>query len=219
MNDLTIEVQRRETLGKNANRRLRTTGQVPAVVYGAGRDPLNIQVEAEKVEQLLKSGSGENTVFLLKLAGTDQSRHTMIRELQTDAITGEMIHIDFLRILLDQKVRVMVPVKLEGEAPGVKTDGGMLDFITRELELECLPNDIPRYLTADISDLRIGQHLEARQLELPEEVTLLGEPERVLVSVAQSRVAVEEEEEGDELLETASPEPEVVGQGKAEEAE
>lgn len=218
MSEITLEVHERAETGKNSNRRLRASGEVPAVVYGAGLDPAAIRVPERKVVEILKSGSGGNTVFQLQLHGTDQSRHAMIRELQTDALTGEMIHIDFQRIVMDQKVKVQVQVELEGEAEGVKTDGGLLDFVTREVDIECLPNKIPRQLVLDVSPLHIGQHVEAKDLELPEGVELLMDPERVIVSVSLPKmVEVETEEDEDELLETEAAEPEVMQRGKAEE--
>ncbi len=119
MSDFTIEVERRETRGKNANRRIRATGAIPAVVYGAGKEPVPIQVDRRRFAELLKTEGGENAVFLLKLAGTEKSRHTMIRELQVDVIRGEPIHVDFQRILLDQVVKVAIPVEIRGEAHGV----------------------------------------------------------------------------------------------------
>ncbi len=212
MEESTVEVHTREETGKNANRRLRATGQVPAVVYGAGKDSLSIQVETRQVKELLKSASGENTVFLLKLSGTDKSRHTMIRELQTDSITGEMIHIDFQRVMLDQVVRVNVPVELQGEAFGVHTDGGILDFVTREVAVECLPGNIPPAIVLDVSELLIGQHVEAGQLEMPESVTMLEDVERVIVSIAQRKLVEEVVEEDEGLLTAEAEEPEVVGE-------
>ncbi len=217
MSEIVLEVHEREAQGKNANRRLRASGEVPAVVYGGGQDPASIRVQDRKVEEILRSGSGGNTVFLLKLHGTDQKRHAMIRELQTDSLTGAMIHIDFQRILLDQKVKIMVPIELEGEAEGVKTDGGLLDFVTRDLEVECLPNKIPQSIVLDVTPLHIGQHVEAAELELPDDVELLTDPERVIVSVAVPKVVEEEVEEEDELLlEAEAEEPEVMQRGKAE---
>jgi large subunit ribosomal protein L25 len=204
-------------MGKNANRRLRAGGEVPAVVYGAGLGSVPIQVAERRVFDILRSGSGSNTVFLLQLHGTDQQRHAMIRELQTDALTGKLVHIDFQRIELDKKVQVEVPIELVGEAQGVKTEGGMLDFVTREVEVECLPNTIPPHLDLDVSALHVGQHVEAGQLQLPEGVELLTEPERVIVSIAARQAAEAEEGEGEEalLLEAKAEEPEVIHRGKA----
>ncbi len=218
MSEIVLEVQQREAQGKNANRRLRAGGEVPAVVYGAGLDPAPIRVQERKVEEILKSGSGGNTVFLLKLPGTDKKRHAMIRELQTDSLTGEMIHLDFQRILMDQTVKVMIPVELEGEAEGVKTEGGLLDFVTREIEVECLPSNIPQSVQLVVSELHIGQHVEASELEVPEGVELLTDAERVIVSVALQKVVEEEVEEVEEdlLIETEATEPEVIQRGKVE---
>lgn len=218
MSHLEIEVEKRETRGKNANRRLRSEGRLPAVVYGGGVDPLAIQIEIRTLEDLMRTAGSENAVFLLKLAGTKESRHTMIRELQQDAVTGELIHVDFQRILLDQKVRVMVPIELHGTAQGVKNEGGLLDFVTREVEVECLPDKIPVSLPIDVGPLHVGQHLEVAQLELPEGVALHVEPERVLVSVTARRGGPEDEvEEEEELLEKVTAEPEVIKRGKDEE--
>lgn len=218
MNETVLEVHPREAAGKNANRRLRAAGQLPAVVYGAGKPTVPIRVEQRKVLELLKSASGENTVFLLQLAGTGKSRHTMIRELQSDAVTGEMIHIDFQRVLMDQKVRVSVPVEVVGEAYGVRNEAGLLDFITREVEVECLPGDIPNAIELDVSPLHVGQHVEAGELRLPEEVELLEDAERVIVSVAVKRAIhlEEEEEEAEELLTAEAAEPEVIGRKEEE---
>jgi large subunit ribosomal protein L25 len=177
-----------------------------------------IQLEKRKLDDLLKSTGSENSVFLLKLTGTGKSRHTMIREMQRDAVTGDLIHVDFLRVMLDEKVRVSVPIELRGESAGVKNEGGLLDFVTREVEVFCLPNNIPPYFELDVSDLHVGQHLEASQLDLPAEVELHVEPERVIASVAARRVGVVElEEEEEELLEKVAAEPEVVKRGKADE--
>ncbi|MEE8522842.1 MAG: 50S ribosomal protein L25 [Thermoanaerobaculia bacterium] len=220
MQEQTIEVSPREETGKNANRRLRASGQVPAVVYGGGKEAkgsVPIRVDRRKIEDLLKI-AGENAVFLLELAGTDQSRHTMIKELQIDTLTGEMIHIDFQRVLLDQVVRVSVPIEIIGEASGVRNEGGLLDFVTREIEIESLPASIPTHIELDVTELNIGQHVEAGELELPEGVKLLADEERVVVSVALRKVVEEEVEEEDELLTAEGEEPELVGEEEADES-
>jgi large subunit ribosomal protein L25 len=213
MSEMTIEVQQRQEIGKNANRRLRASGQVPAVVYGSGLDPATIQVEKRQIENLLRKGGGENAVFLLKLAGTDKSRHTMIREMQIDVLNGDMIHIDFQRIKMDEVVKVFVPIEVHGVAEGVKAEGGMLDHPTREVEVSCLPSSIPSQIGLDVSALNVGQHIEAGELELPEGVELLSDSDRVIVSVmAKQKVEeTEEGEDGEELLSTEAEEPQVVG--------
>lgn len=222
MSERTIEVQEREVTGKNANRRLRGSGLIPAVVYGGGMDSVPIQVDTKVIYDLLKQEGGENAVFLLQLAGTDQKRHTMVREVVVDPISRQIIHIDFQRVVMTEKVRVAVGIELVGTPEGVKNQGGVLDFISREVEIEALPRNIPPKLVLEVSALDIGDHLEAKDLELPAEVELVGEPERVIVSVAHSRVSavVEEAEAGAEeelLLEAEDEEPEVIGRGKEDE--
>ncbi len=224
MSEITIEVNRREETGKNANRRLRASGFIPAVVYGGGRDSLSIQVEKQVIHDLLRQEGGEHAVFLLKLAGTDKSRHTMVRDVEIDSVSRQIIHIDFQRVLMTEKVKVMVGIELLGTPEGVKNEGGVMDFITREVEIESLPGDLPAKLTLDVTDLNIGDHLEAKDLEIPEKVELMEELGRVIVSVAHSRVSDEVEEaeaEGEELLlEAEAEEPELIGRGKeAEESE
>ena len=211
--ETTVEVSERERGGKNASRRLRREGLVPAVVYGAQLDPLPIQVEARTVQRLLRT-FGENAVFLLKLQGTDESRHTMVKDIQYDALTGGLVHIDFLRVDMDQKVRVRVPIELVGVSIGVKRDGGMLDFVSREIEVECLPADIPEHVDLEVSELQIGQHVEAREAKLPANVTLVDEPNKVLVSVSIARAAIEAPTAEEGLIEAARTEPEVIQRGK-----
>ena len=224
MSDITLEVQSREETGTSPNRRLRAAGFIPAVVYGGGLDPVAIQVERKTLHDLFKQTGGENAVFLLKMAGTDQKRHSMVRELTIDPITRQVVHIDFLRILMTEKVKVQVPIDLAGTPAGVKNDGGVLDFITREVEVECLPGDIPQTLELDVTALEIGAHYEAKDLELPKSVELMVELDKVIVAVAHSRVATEVEEAEAEaaeagLLEEEAAEPELIGRSTEGEAE
>lgn len=212
MSELTIEVQARAETGKNVNRRLRAAGLIPAVVYGDQKEAVPIQVEQRAIETLLRTGGGENAVFLLKLAGTKDSRHAMIRDLQVDTVRGDMLHIDFFRINMKEKVQVEVPIEIQGVADGVRNQGGILDFVTRELAVECLPKDIPERIAVDVNALEIGDHVEAGQLELPKGVELLEEADRVLVSIHAPRVEEVEEPEEEALLEAPKEEPEVIGQ-------
>lgn len=205
---MTIEVQPREETGKNANRRSRSRGKIPAVVYGGGKESVSIEVDRKTLVDTLKGHSGENPIFLLKLG--DKERHAMIRHTQVDPVSRHVIHIDFQRVLLDQKVRVAVPVELVGTAVGVKVEGGMLDFVTREVHVECLPGQIPKHLEADVTDLHVGQHLEARELKLPENVVLLDDPEKVILSLSHGRLETPEEAAAERA------EPEVIKKAKAE---
>jgi large subunit ribosomal protein L25 len=221
MAETTIEVVRRERVGKSDNRRLRKADLIPAVLYGAGRDPVSIQVPRRVLTDSFKDGGHENRIFLLKLGGTDQSRHAMIRELQLDPVDNRILHVDFQRILMDQKVRVKVHLKLEGIPYGVKTDAGILDFVTREIEVECLRCAIPHEIGVEVSELHVGDHLEAGAVNLPDGVSYLGSPDVVIASVKHARMEVVETPtvEGEPAVAAAQPvEPEVIQRGKKEEA-
>lgn len=207
---MNIEVSPRQQTGKNANRRSRAKGKIPAVVYGGGRESVAIEIDRKTLMDLLRNHLGEHPIFLLKLG--DRERHAMIRNMQTDPVSRQVIHIDFQRVLLDQKVRVAVPVELVGTAFGVKTEGGMLDFVTREVNVECLPGDIPKHLDLDVTNLHVGQHAEAKDLPLPQGVTLLDEPDKVIVSLGHGRL-----EAASEAASEDRDEPEVIQRKKAEE--
>jgi len=215
MAELAIDVQKREETGTNANRRLRQAGKIPAVVYGGGKDTVPIVLDRKTLLDLMKSGDNENAIFLLKLADSGQERHAMIRDMQVDPLTRQVVHIDFQRIVMDKKVKVQVTVELKGTAYGVKTEGGMIDFVHREVTIECLPGDIPKHLDLDVTELRVGQHVEARELKLPEGVTLAEEPDRVIVALSHTKA----EEAATAAAAEGPAEPEVVKRGKTEEGE
>jgi large subunit ribosomal protein L25 len=205
---MQIEVQPREETGKNANRRSRAAGKIPAVVYGGGKESVAIAVDRKTLLDMMKGHSGENPIFLLKLG--DKERHAMIRNMEVDPVSRQVIHIDFQRVVMDQKIRVAVPIELTGIAVGVKVEGGMLDFITREVHVECLPGDIPKHVDVDVTNVHVGQHVEAKDLQLPQGVTLLDDPEKVIVSLSHARA--EEAEAGADRAE-----PEVIKKTKGEE--
>jgi large subunit ribosomal protein L25 len=210
MSELTIEVQKREKTGKGANRRARSGGLIPAVVYGGGKESVSIEIDRKSMLDLMKKAGSENPIYLLKLG--DSQRHAMIREVQTHPISRQVVHIDFQRVMMDQKIHVKVPVELVGTAYGVKTQGAVLDFVTREIEVECLPGDIPGHVELDITGLHANQHAEAREVKLPDGVTLYDSPDKVIVSVAHARV-----EEGEEAAAADRDEPEVIKKGKTDE--
>jgi large subunit ribosomal protein L25 len=215
--ELSIEVQPRDQIGSGAARRLRREGIVPAVVYGGGRDTVPISVDSRVLRDLFREAGSDNAVFVLKLAGgSGKKRHCMVHEIEVDPITRKILHIDFLRIDLTEKVKVMVQIELTGVPAGVRNEGGILDTVLREVEVECLPTVIPRHLEADVTELNIGQHVEAGELVLPEGVVLLEDPHRVLASVVAPRLPEEEEEDEDALIEAEMDEPEIVGRREAE---
>jgi large subunit ribosomal protein L25 len=211
MSELTIDVQKREKTGKGPNRRARSGGLIPAVVYGGGKDSVSIQIDRKSMLDLMKKAGSENPIYLLKLTDSGNERHAMIREVQIDPISRQVLHIDFQRVMMDQKIRVQVPVELTGVSYGVKTQGAVLDFVTREVQVECLPGDIPKQIELDITGLHAGQHAEAKDLKLPSGVTLLDEADKVICSVTHAK---SEDTEGA----SDRPEPEVIKKGKTDEA-
>lgn len=213
MKTIELNVERRPSRGKNEARRSRQGGKIPAVVYGAGRPTVPISVDRDALAEAFRAGLRDNAIFLLKLAGTDQSRHAMIRDFQRDPLTRKPLHIDFMRVLMDTKIRVKVAIEVQGIAQGVKTEGGILDFVTREVEVECLPGNIPSKLPVDVSELGIGDALRVAQLSSLEGVTIVEDPDRVLVHV--SRPTQEKEPEAAAAEAAAEiTEPEVVKKGK-----
>ena len=165
MAEVTLEVSKRDTTGKEIAKKLRREGKVPAVVYGGHRDPVAISVDRKSVSELIqKSEHGIRSVFLLKMAGTEQQRHAMIKEVTIDPISRKMTHIDFVRVLMDEKVRVTIPVHLNGTPIGVK-EGGLLDFQVREVHVECLPNAIPDTIEVDVAALGHHDYLRVKDLK------------------------------------------------------
>lgn len=214
MKTIELAVERRSTRGKNEARRTRAARRIPAVVYGAGKETVPISVDTRALSDAFRGGAGENAIFLLKLQGSDQSRHAMIKEFQRDPVTRRPVHLDFVRVLMDTKIRVGVPVEIVGVARGVKVDAGILDFVTREIEIECLPGNIPEHLPVDVSDLGIGDALRVSAIQAPEGVTILEDPERVIVHVAHAAQEVVVAPEA-EAVEGEAAEPEVLRKGKA----
>jgi large subunit ribosomal protein L25 len=218
MAELSLEVSRREGSGKGAARKLRKEGKVPAVVYGGHRETVPITVDRKSVTDLLqKSEHGKRSIFLLKMSGSDQQRHAMIKEVQIDPISRKMMHIDFIRVLMDEVVRTTVPIHLNGSPIGVK-EGGLLDFQVRDLHVECLPTAIPDKIEVDISNLAIHNYLRISDLTLPEGLKVLDDSDRVVVGVTHQRA---EEVPAPEAVaaEAVPAEPEVIARGKKVEEE
>ncbi len=213
MKTIELSVEKRSTTGKNEARRSRAGGQIPAVVYGAGKPNVPISINRKALADLFREGAGENAIFLLKLAGSDQSRHAMIREMQRDPVSRKPLHIDFVRVLMDVKITVKVPIEIVGVAKGVRTDQGILDVVTREIEIECLPGNIPAHLAVDVSELAIGDAIRVAGLPAVEGVRIVDNPEKVVVHVAHP---TREEEPVVAAEAAAEPtEPEVLKKGKA----
>jgi len=214
MAEVTLEVSRREHVGKGVAKKLRATGQIPAVVYGAHRDPVAITVDRKSVTELIqKSDHGVRSIFLLRMAGTDQQRHAMIKDIQIDPISRRMTHIDFVRVVMDEVVRVTIPVHISGTAIGVK-EGGILDWQVRDLHVECLPGAIPDAIDVDVSALGLHQYLRISDVKIPEGVKILDDTDRVVVGVTHAKA---EPVEAVAVTEPVVAEPEVIKKGKIEE--
>lgn len=207
-----VEADSREDFGKSAARRLRRSGFIPGLVYGGG-SVIPVAIDPQKIEEILHSDSGHNAIFTLEVKGKAPAR-VMLREWQTDPVHGELLHVDMVRIARDTKLKVKVPIQTVGEAKGVKLQGGILDFVLREVEVECLPDDIPEHLTADVAELMIGRNLRVSDLPVSSKVKVLTDPARVVAHV----VVLKEEEEKPavEVAEVAPAEPEVIRKGKLE---
>ena len=216
MAEVSLDVVRREVSGKEVSKKIRKEGRVPAVVYGGHREPVAITVDRKSVAELItRSEHGRRSIFLLKITGTDQQRHAMIKEIQIDPISRKMIHIDFVRVMMDEVIKVNVPVHLSGVARGVK-EGGVLDWQIRELHVECLPNAIPDAIEVNVDDVGVHQYVHVSDLKAPEGVKILEDPERVVVGVTHMRAEVVPEVAPVEA-DAVPAEPEVIKKGKVEE--
>jgi large subunit ribosomal protein L25 len=216
MPEVVVSARRRAENGKNVNRRLRAGGQIPGVLYGAQKESVPVSVSPKEIGAILRSATGENTLFDLDLDGS--RRKVLIKEFQLEPIQGHLLHADFYEVALDKALQVFVHVELHGVPVGVKVQGGVLDFITRELEIECLPTDIPEKIEVDVSHLELGKHLRVSDLTLSDKLTVLTEPDVVIAHVVVPRA----EEAPAAAAEAAAvpeagAEPEVIKKGKAEE--
>jgi large subunit ribosomal protein L25 len=215
MEQIIVEAAPRETRGKNAARRVRLTGQVPAVLYGGKGGSQALEVNAKQVAAILRSPSGHNTIFKVKTKDTEQT--AILKDWLVDPVKGHLLHVDLLRIAMDVRMRVKVPVHTFGEAQGVKLQGGIFEMVTREVEIECLPSEIPTEFRLDITELMIGKQLRASDIQLdPEKIKLVTDPQRVLAHVVALRVEEEKPAEAVAAEAVAPAEPEVIKKGKKE---
>jgi large subunit ribosomal protein L25 len=211
---IVVEAAARSKRGKNENRRLRATGKVPAVLYGGKGQSITLSVNAKQLGAIFRSESGHNTLFQVDLSGKHEP--AILKDWLVDPVTGNLLHVDLLRVAMDVRMRVKVPIHTFGEPAGVKQQGGVYEIVTREVEIECLPADIPTEFKADVSGLMMGEQLRAKDLAIDSNLKLVTDPERVLAHVVALRV--EEEKPADAVAaEAATPaEPEVIKKGKKE---
>jgi len=220
MAEIVVNAKSRDDRGKNAARRLRRQGLVPGIVYGGKGGNIAVAVDPKALQKVLRSEAGRNTILKLDIAGAGAT-NAILKDLQVDPIKENLLHADFYRIAMDVAIRVTVPINIRGEARGVKVDGGILELITREIEVECLPGDIPERIDVDVSELGLNGALRVSDLPGNAKVKILENADQVVVHV----VSVKEEEapapgaavavEGE--VAAAPAEPEVMKKGKKEE--
>ncbi len=209
-----LTVKKREAMGSRSVRRLRREGLVPGVVYGRGVEPLSVAVEQRQLRQVLHSKTGEHSLVTLRMGGTDSwQRPALVQAVQHDPLDGHILHVDFHAIRLTERLRVKVPVVLNGEPVGVKQDGGILEQFLREVEVECLPAEIPAAVECDISALKIGETVHVRDLASPTHARIVSDAAGVIASVQQPKAEKPEEAEA-----AAPAEPEVIREKKEEPA-
>jgi large subunit ribosomal protein L25 len=216
---IEIEVEPRPTTGKKSRRDAAEKGLIPGVVYGGGKDPVPIAVDPKKIIQILRSERGQNSILLFSLKGTKAQRHVMVKDFQVNPVSNELIHADFTRIMMDQKVRVDVPLVFEGMAMGVKNQGGLMDVIMREVAVESLPSDIPDRIHVDLSPLKIGDSVKISDLQVSDKVKIMEEDlSQPIVIIAAPRIEAAAEGEEEETEEEGQ-EPELIAKGKKAEEE
>lgn len=223
--DATLEAVKREGRGKNEANRLRASGKIPAVVYGSkkeGRTPegVAVSVDPKAVLRILHSESGANTLISLRVDGSES--RVMVKEYQLDPVTHQLLHADFYALAMDKAITVTVPIALKGESRGVKLQGGIVDFVTRDIEVQCLPTDIPENIPVDISELMLNQSIRVKDLAQDARWKAITDGETMIVHVVMPK-AEESAAAADATAAAAAPaaaaEPEVIKKGKEEKEE
>jgi large subunit ribosomal protein L25 len=223
--DATLEAVKREGRGKNEANRLRAAGRIPSVVYGSKKDGkapegVALAVDPKAVLRILHSDSGANTLINLRVDGTEA--RVMMKEYQLDPITHQLLHADFYALAMDKAITVTVPIVLKGESRGVKQQGGIVDFVTREIEVECLPTNIPGHIDVDIAELLLNQSIRVKDLAKEADWTAMTDGETMIVHVVMPKAEVSAEAataEGAAAAPAAAAEPEVIKKGKEEKEE
>ena len=217
--DITVAAEVRASRGKNEARRTRRAGQIPAVVYGAFQDPVSIAVNPREILKIVRSNTGYNTIFTLAVQGGENTP-VMVVDHQVDPVKNTLLHADFKRIDLAKRIRVSIPVSTEGEPAGVKVQGGLLEIITRAIEIDCLPDDIPEHFVIDVRELMIGQSKRASDIPLSGSMKLTSAPETVIAHIVTLKVEAEPVAAEAAVPVAGAPaagEPEVIKKGKKDE--
>jgi large subunit ribosomal protein L25 len=220
--EVTLQAVKRGDKGKNEARRHRAAGRLPAVVYGpvaggARVAPVPVTVEPKALSRILHSDAGANTLITLRVDGEAEAR-VLVKEYQIDPISHELLHADFYRVAMDKAIRVTVPIVLTGEARGVKQQGGLLDFVQRQIELECLPGEIPEHIEVNVSELMMDQAIRLRDVSAGARWTAVSDLDTMIVHVVPPR-AEEAPAPAAEAAPSATAEPEVIKKGKTEKEE
>ncbi|MEO7652481.1 MAG: 50S ribosomal protein L25 [Bryobacteraceae bacterium] len=213
--DITVTAEARSARGKNEARRLRVLGRIPAVLYGAYKDSVAIGLSPKEITQILRSNTGHNTIFTLAIAD-GETTPVMVVDEQYDPVRGNLLHADLKRIDLEKRIKVAVPVVTAGDAKGIKLQGGLLEVISREVEIECLPDEIPEHFVVDVTELMIGQSVRASGIPMEGSMKLLSPGESVIAHVVALRAEAAATTDV-AAPEAAGAEPEVVKKGKKEE--
>lgn len=211
--DTVVPATLREGRGKNEARRTRVSGSIPAVLYGAYKDAVPVAVSPREIMEIVHSKTGHNTIFDLDVQGVERTPVMVVDE-QYDPVKGRLLHVDLKRIDLSKRLRVFVPVLTHGEPRGVKTQGGLLEVVTRQVEIECVPDAIPESFTVDVSELMIHQSKRASDIPMSEGMRLLSSPDTVIAHVVGLKAA---DEPAPTTEAAPTSEPEVVKKGKKEE--
>ncbi len=211
-----VEAELRTDTGKNVARRIRQAGRVPGILYGDMREAFSLTLNPKQLSAVLRSESGQNTIFNLQVSG-GETTPVMIVDTQFEPVRGHLLHADLKRIAMDKKLKVSVHVALTGESPGVKLQGGILEVVLREVEVECLPTDIPEQLQIGIETLEMGHYIRVADLQKTTEgkIQILSDPDGVICHVVAPK-AEEVKPEEEEAAEAAE-EPELIKKGKAAE--
>lgn len=218
MEKVILKADTRTVSGKASAKGLRNKDIIPAVVYKGGKDAVKLQVIIKEMEQVLHTKAGENVIVTLKISGADakaKDKTVVIKEIQRDPIKNRILHVDFNEISLTEMLKVNVPVTAHGEPVGVKADGGTLEHVMWELQVECLPTDIPEKLDVDVSNLKIGDAIYVKDIAIPEGVKVLSDPELIAMIVKPPKVEAPKEEAAAE----APTEPELIRKKKEAEEE
>lgn len=211
----SVDAQSRIAGDKNEARRLRRTGMIPVVLYGAGLPPITLSVDPKQMTRILYSETGHNTIFDVNVDGTQAK--AMIVDWQYEPIKGSLLHCDLKRIAMDKMLQLSIPIVLKGEAPGVKQQGGVLEHVLREVEIECLPGDIPANIEVDISGLMFGVNIRVADLPKNDKIKILSDENATVVHVTQIKEEVAPAAEAVATEAAAGPaEPEVIKKGKTE---